>query len=57
MTITPQLPLLDFNHIGPAVGSHFPDVRLPDQTGRLIDLHAERRGQPALVVVYRSARW
>ncbi len=57
MTVTPQLPVLDFSHIGPAVGSHFPDVRLPDQTGRLIDLHTERRGRRALVVVYRSARW
>ena len=57
MTITPQLPVLDFDRIGPVVGSHFPDVRLPDQTGRVVDLHVERRGRRALVVVYRSARW
>ena len=57
MTVGPQLPVLDFRHIGPAVGSRFPDVRLPDQAGRLVDLHAERRNRRALVVVYRSARW
>jgi peroxiredoxin len=57
MTVTPQLPVLDFGRIGPAVGSRFPDVRLPDQTGRVVDLHAQRRGRRALVVVYRSARW
>jgi peroxiredoxin len=57
MTITPQLPALDFSRIGPAVGSRFPDVSLPDQTGRLVDLHAERGHRRALVVVYRSARW
>lgn len=53
----PQLPVLDFSRIGPAVGSRFPDVRLPDQTGRTVDLHAERAGRRALVVVYRSAGW
>jgi peroxiredoxin len=53
----PQLPVLDFSRIGPAVGSRFPDVRLPDQTGRIVDLHAERGGRRALVVVYRSAGW
>jgi hypothetical protein len=51
------LPSLDFASIGPRVGSRFPDLRLPDQYGRLIDLHAERAGRRALVVVYRSARW
>jgi peroxiredoxin len=58
MTISPpQLPHLDFNAIGPSVGSRFPDVRLPDQTGRVLDVHAERGTRPALVVFYRSARW
>ena len=57
VTVNPQLPVLDFRHIGPAVGSRFPNVLLPDQTGRMVDLHAERGGRPALVVVYRSARW
>jgi peroxiredoxin len=53
----PGLPALDFDRIGPQVGSRFPDLRLADQTGRLIDLHAERAGRRALVVVYRSAAW
>jgi peroxiredoxin len=57
MTVTPQLPVLDFSTIGPNVGSRFPDIRLPDQTGRMVDLHAERGGRRALVVFYRSARW
>lgn len=53
----PRLPVLDFSRIGPALGSRFPDVRLPDQTGRTVDLHAERAGRRALVAVYRSAGW
>ncbi len=57
MTTTPQLPALDFNRIGPLVGSRFPDIRLPDQSGRVVDLHAARAGRRALVVIYRSARW
>jgi peroxiredoxin len=57
MTVSPQLPVLDFSRIGPSVGSRFPDVRLPDQTGRLVDLHAERGDRRALVVFYRSGRW
>lgn len=57
MTTTPQLPVLDFNRIGPRVGSRFPDIRRPDQTGRVVDLHALRAGRRALVVVYRGARW
>ncbi len=42
---------------GPEIGERFPDVRLPDQTGAIIDLHKVRSGRPALVVFYRSARW
>jgi peroxiredoxin len=57
MSTTPSLPVLEFSTIGPLVGSRFPDVRLPDQTGRPVDLHADRAGRWALVVVYRSARW
>jgi peroxiredoxin len=57
MSTTPTLPVLDFSSIGPRIGSRFPDVRLPDQTGRLVDLHAERAGRRALVVIYRSASW
>jgi peroxiredoxin len=47
----------DYSQRGPAVGGRFPDVRLPDQTGALVDLQAARRGRQALVVFYRSARW
>jgi hypothetical protein len=57
MTFAPQLPVVDFSHIGPSVGSPFPDVRLADQTGRVVDLHTERGDRRALVVVNRSARW
>jgi hypothetical protein len=51
------LPPRDFATIGPREGERFPDVRLSDQTGAVVDLHAERAGRPALVVVYRSAEW
>ena len=57
MTVSPQLPVVDFSRVGPRTGSRFPDVHLPDQTGRLADLHAVRGDRRALVVVYRSARW
>jgi peroxiredoxin len=51
------LPSRDFQRIGPIPGERFPDVRLPDQTGTVIDLHQTRGGRPALVVFYRSAEW
>ncbi|HEX2439349.1 MAG TPA: hypothetical protein VHT71_13665 [Methylomirabilota bacterium] len=51
------LPPRDFDTIGPRQGQRFPDVRLPDQTGAVIDLHAARAGRTALVVFYRSAEW
>jgi peroxiredoxin len=57
MTVSPQLPVLDFSRIGPNIGSRLPDIRLPDQTGRLVDLHTERGDRRALVVFHRSARW
>lgn len=53
----PPLPQLDPDAIGPAVGERFPDVVLPDQHGRLVDLHRHRAGRPALFVVHRSAGW
>jgi peroxiredoxin len=52
-----SMPELDFSQIGPNVGEQFPDVRLPDQRGEIVDIHAARAGGPALVVFYRSARW
>jgi len=57
MTGRPSLPVLDFATIGPAVGSPFPDVRLPDQHGSMVDLGKTRAGRRALVVFYRSADW
>ena len=51
------LPEVDFSTIGPAVGTRFPDVLLPDQSGRLVDLHEHRAGRKALVVFHRSADW
>jgi peroxiredoxin len=51
------LPPRDFRTIGPKEGEPFPDVRLRDQTGALVDLHAARAGRPALVVFHRSAEW
>lgn len=50
-------PPRDFSTIGPKQGEWFPDVRLSDQTGALVDLHAHRAGRPALVVFHRSAEW
>jgi hypothetical protein len=51
------LPPRDFQRIGPTEGERFPDVRLPDQTGAVIDLHHARDGRRALIVFYRSAEW
>jgi len=51
------LPPRDFRLIGPREGQRFPDVRLPDPDGTLVDLHAARASRPALVVFYRSAEW
>ena len=56
-TPTPSLPLLDFDRIGPGLQSRFPDIRLPDRTGSIVNLHTARADRPALVVFYRSARW
>jgi peroxiredoxin len=53
----PQLPYVDFCRIGPQIGERFPDMRLPDQHGNVIDLHAARAGHRAFVVFYRSASW
>ena len=57
MAAASGLPFVDFDRIGPAVGTRFPDVRLPDQHGREVDLHAARGRRRGLVVVYRSAAW
>jgi len=53
----PSLPSIDFERVGPPIGARFPDLRLPDQSGGLVELHAHRRGRRAMIVFYRSARW
>ena len=47
----------DYTRAGPQLGMPFPDVVLPDQSGRPVDLHRARAGRPALIVFHRSARW
>jgi peroxiredoxin len=56
-TQQPRLPLIDFTSVGPPVGERFRDVVLPDQHGRVVDLHAARAGRRAMLVFYRSADW
>ncbi|WP_420440754.1 hypothetical protein [Candidatus Poriferisodalis sp.] len=51
-----RIPLGDFP-TGPEVGSPLPDIVAIDQSGRTVDVHADRAGQPAVVVFYRSAVW
>jgi hypothetical protein len=48
---------VDYTQVGPAVGVSFPDIVLPEQTGRQVSLHRARAGRRALVVFHRSARW
>ena len=52
-----SFPATDLAAVGPPVGSRFPNVRLPDQHGRIVDLHPERNGRKAVVVFHRSAKW
>lgn len=52
-----HMPEIDFERVGPAVGTKMPGLRLRDQSGRLIDLHGYIAGRKALVVFYRSAKW
>ena len=42
---------------GPEIGERYPEVRLLDQAGAVVDLHEARAARPALIVFYRSARW
>ena len=52
-----DLPEIDFGDVGPQTGERFPDVRLPDQHGTLVDLHDLRGTRRAVVVFYLSADW
>jgi hypothetical protein len=51
------IPEIDSDALGPPVGQRFPDVVLPDQSGKLVDLHEHRAGRRALFIVHRSADW
>jgi hypothetical protein len=51
-----RIPLGDYP-TGPEVGSTLPDIVATDQSGRRVDVHADRDGAPAVVVFYRSAVW
>jgi hypothetical protein len=42
---------------GPEVGTRLPDIMLPDQGGRLVDVHTDRGEHGAVVVFHRSAYW
>jgi len=53
----PATPVLDFSQIGPAAGARFPDIALPDQNGRMVDLHAARGERRGLVLFQRSVVW
>jgi hypothetical protein len=48
---------VDFDRVGPAIGTRLPPVALPDQSGSVVDLEEFRAGRPAMLVVYRSAGW
>jgi peroxiredoxin len=49
--------VIDFTHIGPAIGEPFPEVSLPDQQGQTVELHQARAGRRAVVLFHRSASW
>ena len=51
-----RIPLGDFP-TGPEIGTRLPEVVAVDQHGRTVDLHADRGGQPAVLVFSRSAVW
>lgn len=47
----------DYADRGPRVGDAFPNIRLPGQSGNLVDLHEQRDGRPAIVAFNRSVVW
>ena len=47
----------DYRERGPKLEDIFPNVRLPDQRGELVDLHRRRGRRRAVVVFNRSAVW
>lgn len=55
-TTNRRIPIGEFP-TGPEIGSVLPDIVATDQSGRQVDVHTDRAGQPAVVVFYRSAVW
>ena len=51
------MPAVDFDRVGPRIGTRLSEVVLPNQNGDVVDLHETRSGRPALLVVFRSAGW
>jgi len=51
-----RIPLGDFP-TGPEIGTLLPDVVAVNQHGETVDLHTDRSGKPAVLVMYRSAVW
>ena len=51
------MPEIDFSKVGPQRGEPFPDLVLPDQHGRTVDLHEHRAGRRALILFERSLGW
>ncbi len=47
----------DYRERGPKIGEMFPNVRLPDQRGELVDLNQRRGHRRAIVAFNRSAVW
>jgi hypothetical protein len=47
----------EYGDRGPRVGDAFPNIRLPDQSGDVVDLHQRRDGRPAIVAFNRSVVW
>jgi len=42
---------------GPSIGERLPDFALRSSSGEVVDFHADRAGQKAAVVFFRSAVW
>jgi len=47
----------EYRDRGPRVGDAFPNIRLPDQSESLVDLHQRRNGRKAVVAFNRSVVW
>ena len=52
-----RYPASDEFPTGPAIGERLPEFALPNQSGRIVDYHADRGDSRSIVVFYRSAVW